>query len=140
MTTDSPLPSPGRAKAVPILLWTGQALLAALFLFAGAAKLTMPAEALAKAGLPVPFLKFIAVAELCGAFGLVLPGLLRIRRGLTPVAAACLAIIMIGATVTTLAIGGGALAAIPFVVGALATFVVYRHRRAAVTTALACNP
>jgi len=39
------------------------------------------------------------VAEVLGAFGLVLPGLLRIRQGLTPLAAAGLVIIMIGATV-----------------------------------------
>ena len=39
------------------------------------------------------------MAEVLGAFGLVLPGLLRIRQGLTPLAAAGLVIIMIGATV-----------------------------------------
>ncbi len=40
------------------------------------------------AGMPVPlpelFLRFIAVAEVSGALGLVLPGLLHVRPGLTP--------------------------------------------------------
>ena len=42
---------------------------------------------------------FIGVAEVLGAIGLILPGVLRIRPGLTPLAAAGLVIIMIGATV-----------------------------------------
>jgi hypothetical protein len=54
---------------------------------------------------------------------LILPGLLRIRTGLTPLAAAGLVIVMIGATVFTLATGGGPLALIPLVVGLVAAFV-----------------
>ena len=46
--------------------------------------------------------------------------MLRIRQGLTPLAAAGLAIIMAGATVTTLAIGGGASALMPLALGLLA--------------------
>ena len=49
--------------------------------------------------LPGWFLRFIGVAEVLGALGLVLPGLLRIRPGLTAVAAAGLVIIMMGATI-----------------------------------------
>ena len=51
--------------------------------------------------LPGLFIKFIGVCEVLGALGLILPGLLRIRRGLTPLAAAGLVIILIGATVLT---------------------------------------
>ena len=54
-----------------------------------------------------------------GAIGLILPGLLRLRPGLTPLAAAGLVIIMIGATVLTRASGGVAPALIPLVVGLL---------------------
>ena len=46
----------------------------------------------ARGGLPVRgpglLLRFIGVAEVLGALGLILPGALRIRTGLTPVAAA----------------------------------------------------
>jgi hypothetical protein len=65
------------------------------------------------------------VAEVLGAIGLILPGLLRIRPGLTPLAAAGLVIIMIGATVLTLAGGVVTLALIPLVVGLLSAFVAY---------------
>ena len=37
--------------------------------------------------LPDLFIKFIGLCEILGALGLVLPGLLKIRRQLTPLAA-----------------------------------------------------
>lgn len=108
------------------VLWTVQVLLAALFLLAGGMKLILPIEELtAQTPLPGPFVRFIGVAEVLGAIGLVLPGLLRIRPGLTPLAAAGLVIIMIGAVVVTLATMDAALALIPLVVGLLAAFVAY---------------
>src|SRR5215217_3101580 len=90
-------------------LWIVQGLLAALFMFGGVAKLTMPIDEIADAiGLPAWFIVFIAVAEVAGALGLILPGLLKIRTGLTPLAAAGLVIIMIGATaLTAMGAGGG---------------------------------
>jgi hypothetical protein len=56
---------------------------------------------------------------------LILPGLARVRPGLTPLAAAGLTIIMIGATVLTLIGGLGAAALMPLVLGALTGFIVY---------------
>ena len=107
-------------------LWIVQGLLAALFLFAGGMKLVLPLEKLTgPVPLPGLFLRFIGVAEVLGAIGLILPGLLRIRPGLTPLAAAGLVIIMIGATVLTVASGDVATALIPLVVGLLAAFVAY---------------
>jgi len=101
------------------VLWTVQVLLALLFLFAGAMKLILPVEAMTRQ-MPLPglLLRFIGVAEVMGAAGLILPGLLRIRTGLTPLAAAGLAIIMIGATALTVS-------AVPAVVGLLAGFVIW---------------
>src|SRR5438094_8942075 len=109
-----------------VALWIVQGLLAALFLLAGGAKLVMSADQMAgPVALPVWFLRFIGVAEVLGALGLVLPGLLRVRPVLTPLAAAGLVIIMIGATTLTAA-GGDVLPALfPLVVGLLATFVAY---------------
>lgn len=107
------------------LLWAVQALLGALFLFAGGIKLVTPATTLARmAPLPVPFLRFIGTCEVLGALGLVLPGVTGIRKPLTTLAAAGLLIIMIGAVVVTLATGGGAGALVPAVVGVLAATVV----------------
>src|SRR6266511_4078127 len=107
-------------------LWIVQGLLAALFLFAGGTKLVLPLDQMTgPVALPGWFLRFIGVAEVLGALGLILPGLLRIRAGLTPLAAAGLVIIMIGATVLTLVGGDVALALIPLVVGLLSAFVAY---------------
>jgi uncharacterized membrane protein YphA (DoxX/SURF4 family) len=115
---------------VTYALWIAQGLLALLFLFAGGMKLVMPIEEMTKQiSMPGPFLRFIGVAEVLGGLGLVLPGLLRIRPGLTPLAAAGLVIIMIGATAITAATGGGATALIPAVVGLLAAFVAYGRWR-----------
>jgi len=118
-------------------LWIVQGLLALTFLFSGGTKLILPLDVLMSMGspnqiqLPGWFVRFIGVAEVLGALGLILPGLLRIRPGLTPLAAAGLVIIMIGATVLTLVADGVALGLIPLVVGLLSAFVAYGRWRLA---------
>jgi hypothetical protein len=108
------------------VLWIVQGLLALVFLFAGGMKLILPIEVMTEQmAMPGWFLRFIGVAEVLGAIGLIFPGLLHIRPGLTPLAAAGLVIIMIGATVLTLAGVGVASALIPLVVGLLSAFVAY---------------
>src|SRR5262252_5811303 len=117
-------------RAATALVWTAQALLAALFLFAGVMKLVLPPQALtAQSHLSVAFLRFIGVCETLGALGLILPGLLRIRTGLTSIAAAGLSIIMIGAVTVTVASMGVAPAVFPLVVGALTSTVAYARWR-----------
>ncbi len=114
------------------VLWIVQGLLALIFLFTGGMKLILPLEVMTEQmPLPLPglFLRFIGVAEVLGAIGLILPGLLRIRPGLTPLAATGLVIIMIGATVLTLAGGDVVPALIPLVVGLLSAFVTYGRWR-----------
>ncbi len=115
-------------------LWVVQILLAALFLFSGAAKFFTPVEQMTQ-GMPawmsVSFLYFIGVCEILGGIGLILPGLLHIKPGLTALAAACLTIIVIGATVVTITGGMGALAMIPLVTAILAAFVAYGRWRIA---------
>jgi len=115
------------------LLWIIQGLLAVLFLFAGGVKLILPIDQMtagAPVSLPGWFLRFLGMAEVLGALGLVLPGIFRIRQGLTPLAACGLVIIMIGATVITWNAGLLSQSGISFVVGLLAAFVAYgRWRR-----------
>jgi uncharacterized membrane protein YphA (DoxX/SURF4 family) len=122
-----------RRSTLSIVLWVVQVLLALLFIWAGGFKLVAPLEKLAgPVHLPGLFVRFIGVAELLGGIGLILPGLLRIRPGLTPLAAAGLVIIMIGAVVITLAGGSGVgMAAFPAVTGLLAGFVAYGRWRLA---------
>lgn len=108
------------------LLWVLQILLAALFLFTGVTKQLMSPEQLT-AGSPLSagFLRFIGVCEILGAFGLILPGLLRIRPGLTPLAALGLLVIVTGATVVTLMTMAWTWAILPFVTAVLLVIVAY---------------
>ena len=108
-------------------LWVIQGLLALLFLLRGGEKLLMSAEVLA-ARTPLPDLlyRFIGLAEVFGAIGLILPGLLHIRPILTPLAAVGLSFITLSATVLTLAGGQGLVGALtPFNVALLSGFVAY---------------
>lgn len=120
-----------------IVLWIIQVLLALLFLFAGGTKLVIPPEVLAAMGspnqvhLPGLLVRFIGVCEVLGALGLILPGLLRIKPGLAPLAAAGLLIIMIGATVLTIVGDGVGAALVPLVTCFLSAFVVYGRWRVA---------
>jgi len=119
-------------RTLNVLLWALQALLAILFMFAGVMKFVMSVEEMTRQiALPGWFLHFIGVAEILGAIGLVLPGILRIRTGLTPLAAAGLAVIMIGATSVNLKTGqrGSALTTVVF--GLLLVFVAYNRWRMA---------
>ena len=113
-----------------LILWIAQGVLAAVFLFSGGMKFVMSIEDMTQQ-MPIPgwLLRFIGVCEVLGALGLILPWFTRIRPGLTPLAAAGLVIIMIGATVTTLTTGNMATALIPLVVGVLAAFVAYGRWR-----------
>jgi hypothetical protein len=122
------------------ILWAIQALLALTFLFAGGTKLVMPIQML-QGPVPLPglFVRFIGVAEVAGALGLVLPGLLRIRTDLIATAAFGLIIIMSGATVITLEGGMKLPALIPAAVGLLAALVAYGRREVAPIVARRTN-
>jgi hypothetical protein len=114
------------ASKVGVALWIAQGLLALTFLFAGGMKLVVPIEMLTEQ-MPLPglLLRAIGTAEFLGALGLILPGLLRIRPSLTPLAAGGLVLVMCGATGFTVASGDLASALIPFVVGLIAASVAY---------------
>jgi DoxX-like family len=114
-----------------LALWIIQGLLALLFLFSGGVKLVIPTDQLVKQApqFSALFLRFIGVCEVLGAVGLILPRLLRIRPGLTPLAAVGLVIIMIGATTVTAASGSIPQALFPAFVGLLAAFIAYGRWR-----------
>jgi len=123
---------------VTYALWTLQALLALVFLFAGGMKLVMPIEMfIEQSPLPGLFIRFVGVAEVAGALGLILPGLLRIKaRLLTPLAAIELAQVMLAAAVLTLASTGELVGAlIPLAVAVLLGCVAYGRTRTGLTAA-----
>jgi hypothetical protein len=117
------------------VLWTLQILLAALYLFAGGFKLVAsPDQMVASPTDPIPspnmvaFLKMIGGFEVLGAAGLILPGLTGIKRHLTSVAAGCLAFIMVGAVVVSIAQLGVTAAIMPLVAGILDLVVMFGRR------------
>jgi uncharacterized membrane protein YphA (DoxX/SURF4 family) len=84
-------------------LWICQGTLAAVFVFSGLRKATQSKERMLATGQTgvrayrLGFIRFIAVAELLGAVGLLVPWAVRRLPLLTPLAALGLAIIMVGA-------------------------------------------
>src|SRR6476660_4882421 len=116
-----------------MVLWIIQILLALLFLFSGGMKLVIPADQLQAQAPPTMihfsnlFMKFIGVCEVLGGLGLVLPGLLRIGKNLTALAAVGLTIIMIGAVVVSVMGMGIGAGVIPFITGLLCAFVAYER-------------
>ena len=95
-----------RPRGMNIALWTVQAFLAAIFAGSGLYKGTQPRQRIVESGqtgvvwYSLPFIRFIAIAELAGAAGLILPWLTGYARVLTPLAAVGLAVIMVGAGVS----------------------------------------
>ncbi len=119
-------------RVLNTVLWVLQGLLALVYLLSGGMKFVMSIEEMTKdIALPGAFLRFIGVAEVVGALGLVLPGLTGIRPGLTPLAAAGLVIIMTGATLITAATVGMPIVLIPLAVGLAVAFVGYGRWRLA---------
>src|SRR6187431_1618502 len=117
------------------VLWTLQILLAALYLFAGGFKLVAaPEQMVASPTDPVPsanmvlFLRMIGGFEVLGAAGLILPEITGIKRHLTSVAAGCLAVIMVGAIVVSIAQLGVSAAIMPLVAGVLDVVVMFGRR------------
>jgi uncharacterized membrane protein YphA (DoxX/SURF4 family) len=116
-----------------VFLWGLQLLLAAVYAAHGWLLVSPPADLAEqiKASIPTVLRLFLGVAELMAAAGLVLPGLTRIAPWLTPLAAAGLTPIMVGATVLHLWRGEIASAATTAVLLGLVAFVAYVRWRVA---------
>jgi len=87
-----------------LALWVAQGVLALVFLAAGLMKLSQPKAALeSRPGMGYVTersaleMKLIGLAEVLGSFGLILPWWFQMRPFLTSIAAAALAVLMIGA-------------------------------------------
>lgn len=124
MTAEEP------SKGLHYGLWAVQALAAVAFLGAGTMKATKPLAELAANMAWVPHfpalaVRAIGVAEVLGALGLVLPSALRVMPRLTPVAAAGLVALMLGAAGTHVVLGEAGMATPSIVLGALAAFVAW---------------
>lgn len=113
-----------------IASWIITGLLALVFLAAGLMKLARSRTALAASGMAWvddfsdTAVKLIGAAEVIGAVGLVLPPLLGIAPVLGPIAAAALAVLMIGAVATHLRRKEGFLPALVLAVLSVAASVL----------------
>jgi uncharacterized membrane protein len=121
---------PAPSKGLNIALWIVQVLLFAAFAMAGVMKSTAPIAELAQKMTWVPRLspatvRFIGVSELCGAIGLLLPSLSRIKPRLTPLAALGIVTIMVLAAGHHAMNGEAKLIPINLVLGGLALFVAW---------------
>jgi uncharacterized membrane protein YphA (DoxX/SURF4 family) len=112
-----------------ITLWIVAGLLAVAFLAAGAMKLAQPKAKLAESGMAWTEdfsdtqVKLIGLVEVLGAIGLILPAALDIAPILTPIAAAGLALTMLGATVVHARRREKSNITVTLVLAALAAFV-----------------
>lgn len=113
-----------------LLLWSGQALLAVFFAYAGWMKLSQTPDMLSDMGwhwaadVPPALITFIGLAELLGAMGIVLPAALRILPWLTTAAASGMVLLQVAAIVLHVARGEFANLWLNVVVLALAGAVV----------------
>ena len=124
------------SRGLHIALWIVQAVLGAMFLMAGIMKATQPMAELAKnvpwtAVVGMPLTRFIGVSELAGGLGLILPALTRIRPGLTPLAGAGLALVMLLAIGYHVLQGEFQVLPMNLILGGLAAFVAWGRSRKA---------
>lgn len=130
MTSTTP-----QSKGWNIFLWIAQVILGGMFLMAGIMKTTTPIQELA---LTMPWVndaealvRFIGIAEIAGALGLLLPSLLRIKPMLTPLAAIGIVIIMVLASIFHLTRGEYPAIGINFVLGAVTALIAYGRAKKA---------
>jgi uncharacterized membrane protein len=120
-------------KTANVGLWVLQVLMGLFIMLASGAPKLFVAHELLPMPIPLPsaFLYFIGVCEVLGGLALILPGVLRTRTGLTPLAAACLVLLTICAAIYQQIGGspGNAFFALAF--GAIFAVIAYGRWRVA---------
>ena len=112
-----------------IALWSGQILLAFVFLVSGVCKSLWSKERLVASGqtgvqfFPQPAIRLIAASELVAVVGVTLPWLTGIAPVLTPLAATGLSLVMVGAAITHIKLREAKNVAITCVLFAVCVFV-----------------
>ena len=121
-------------NALNIALWVIQVLLFAAFFLSGFMKLTTPLAQLSgtmawTAIVPEGLIRFIGLAEIAGALGLLLPALTRIQPALVQLAALGLTVVMVLAVGFHLTQGFASSVAPSIVLGFLAAFVAWGRNK-----------
>jgi len=131
--TSTALHSPA-GQPLRIGLWVAQALLALAFIAAGLFKLTAPIDQLSQAmhwtgEYPVWFVRGIALIDLAGGLGILLPALTRIRPRLTVAAALGCTVLQCFAIVFHVSRGEASLIPLNIVLLALSLLVLWGRAR-----------
>lgn len=130
------LSTPGTGKALRIGLWVAQVLVALLFCAAGFTKLTTPIPQLSAmmpwAGeLPVSFVRTIALIDLAGGIGILLPALTRIQPRLTVLAALGCTVLQVLASLFHISRGEYSVLPLNAVLLALSIFILWGRAKKA---------
>ena len=133
-----------RSKGLHITLWIAQLLLAAMFLMSGFMKVAQPIDQLSQmlpwtAQVPEALVRFIGIAEILGAVGLIFPSLFRIQPKLTPMAALGLAVVMLFAVFFHVSRGETPAIGMNFVLIAIAAFIAWGRFKKAPIASKASN-
>lgn len=134
MSTAMQASTPG--TAFRLTLWLAQFMVAAVFIMAGFTKLATPIPELAKmmpwAGeYPAWFVRGIALVDLAGGVGIILPALTRIQPRLTILAALGCAVLQVLATVFHLSRGEAMVVPLNAVLLGLSLLVLWGRSRKA---------
>jgi len=118
------------SKGIHIALWAVQVLLAAILVWSGCIKLLQPIEKLSAmwpwAGqVPAALVRLTGIIDLLAAVGLILPSLLRIQPGLTPMAAIGIIALMLCASIFHIIRGEASAIGINIFFAVLAAFVAW---------------
>lgn len=117
-------------KTLHVVLWIAQLLLAVTLIWAAYMKLSQPTRQLAAmwpwvGEVPVALVKFTGIIDLLGALGLVVPAGLRIQPKLTPIAAICVVLLMVCASIFHILRGEAAHIGINVFFALLAAFIAW---------------
>ncbi len=117
-------------KALNVLLWVAQILVATMFCLSGFYKLFTPIPELSAmmpwtGQVPQTFVRFIGIVDTAGGLGVLLPSLTRVAPGLTLIAAGCATVLQLLAIAFHTSRGEAAVTPLNFVLLALILFILW---------------
>jgi putative oxidoreductase len=118
------------SKTLNITLWIVQGLTAALMLMSAFMKIASPIPELSAkwkwtGELPQQVVRMLGIVDLLGGIGIILPAILKIKPGLTPLAAVGVVLLMISATVFHISRGESSVIAFNIILMLLASFIAW---------------
>ncbi len=118
------------SKPLNIILWVAQVILASSLIWAATLKLFQPIEKLSAmwpwtGQIPLVLVKLSGIVDLSAALGLILPLLFHTKPKLTPIAAICIVVLMVCASIFHIARGEASLIGVNIVFAILAAIIAW---------------